>query len=243
MVLLKILIGSVPVIAALVAAAFVLPADFPFFPRQALLCVVGVAGTVVAERLLFGPGWPRIRAALGLALPRGRAVVVALVGSLPMWLFVPLYALMIGAPLALRHDWLPILAGTILVNGVVEEIIHRAFIFGHLRETRSFGSAATISALIFAGQHIYLLFTIGSLAGLASVALAFALAFPFAFLYERGGKSVVAPAILHTSSNAPMMVFATAGGSGAALLPHMVVVLVSMYLCLGLLRRPNAAIH
>jgi hypothetical protein len=67
-------------------------------------------------------------------------------------------------------------------------------------------------------------------AGLASVLLALLLGFPFAFLYERGGNSLAGPAILHTSSNAPMMLLATPDLAAAALLPHMAVVLASMYL-------------
>jgi membrane protease YdiL (CAAX protease family) len=228
--LLMLLVGSVPVIAMLVSAAFVLPPDMPVLLRQVLLCVIGVAGITVAERRLFGSGWRPVVATLGFVAPRPRAVVVAIVVSVPMWSFLPIYGRLAGAPSSLTPDWLPILLGVILVNGVAEEVIHRAFIFGHLRETRSFWSAAAISAVIFAVQHIYLLVTIGAVAGLASVVLAFAVAFPLAFLYERGGNSLGAPAILHTSSNAPMMLFVVPEAAGGVVLPHMAVVLASMYL-------------
>ena len=241
--MLKVIAGSAPIIMVLVAAAFVVSPDSAFLLRQVLLCVIGVAGTIVAERLLFESGWKRIVSALGFLAPRGRAVMVAVAVSLPMWLFVPLYTRFTDAPIVLSPDWLSILVGVILVNGVAEEVIHRAFIFGHLRETGSFRTSATISAAIFAAQHIYLLFTIGTVPGLVSVVLAFAVAFPLAFLYERGGNSLVAPAILHTSSNAPMMLFETAGADGAVLLAHMAVVLVSMYLAFvfqPLLRSPRA---
>ena len=70
----------------------------------------------------------------------------------------------------------------------------------------------------------------GTVAGVASVVLGLALAFPLAFLYERGGNSLSAPAILHTSSNAPMMLFVIPESAGDVLLPHMAVVLASMYL-------------
>ncbi len=228
--LLLLLVGSIPVIAILVSAAFVLPPDMPVLLRQVLLCVVGVAGITVAERRVFGSGWRRVIATLGFVAPSPRTVVVAMVVSVPMWLFLPVYGRLTGAPASLNPDWLPILLGVILVNGVAEEVIHRAFIFGHLRETRSFWSSATISAVIFAVQHIYLLLTIGAVAGIASVVLAFAVAFPLAFLYERGGNSLGAPAILHTSSNAPMMLFLVPDATGEVLLLHMAVVLASMYL-------------
>jgi hypothetical protein len=50
-----------------------------------------------------------------------------------------------------------------------------------------------------------------------------------ALLYERGGNSLGAPAIVHTSSNAPMMLFVTAEAAGTVILPHMAVVLVGPY--------------
>jgi membrane protease YdiL (CAAX protease family) len=228
--LLPLLVWSVPVIAMLVGAAFVVPPSVPVLLRQVVLCVIGVGGIMVAERRLFGNGWRQIIAALGFVVPRSRAVLAAMVVSLPMWLFLPMYLRFIDAPSSLNPGWLPILLGVILVNGMAEEVIHRAFIFGHLRETRPFWASATISAVIFGGQHVYLLLTIGTVAGMASVVLALALAFPLAFLYERGGNALAAPAILHTSSNAPMMLFVIPEAAGDVLLPHMAVVLASMYL-------------
>ena len=147
-----------------------------------------------------------------------------------MWLCPPILARLVGEPWLLNRDWLPILLGVILVNGIAEEVIHRGFVFGHLRETRSFRTSATISAVLFAAQHVYLLITIGAIAGPASMALALAVAFPLALLYEAGGNSLGAPAILHTSSNAPMLLFVVPQATGAVLLPYMAVVLASMYL-------------
>jgi membrane protease YdiL (CAAX protease family) len=224
------LVGSVPIIALLVGAAFVLPSGLPALPRQILLSVIGIAGIAVAERRLFGSGSRRIVAALGFVAPRPRAVVAAMAVSLPMWLYLPIHAQLAEAPWSLSREWLPILLGVILLNGVAEEVIHRAFIFGHLRETRSFRAAATISAIIFAAQHVYLLATTGTVAGMASVVLAFAVAFPLAFLYEAGGNSLSAPAILHTSSNAPMMLFVIPQTAGEVTLSYMAVVLASMWL-------------
>jgi membrane protease YdiL (CAAX protease family) len=237
----KILIGSVPVIAVLVAAAFLTPPGLPHLARQIVLCALGVGGMFIAERLMFGPPWRRVVAALGFTAPHARAVMVALIVSVPMWAFLPIYGWVSGAPIALNGDWPAILLGVVLVNGIAEEAIHRAFVFGHLRETRSFAVAAAISAAVFAAQHVYLVFTIGTVAGLASVLLALFLAFPLAFLYERGGRSIVAPAILHTSANAPMMLLVTPDAAATVILPHMAVVLASMYLSFALHRRLPAA--
>jgi membrane protease YdiL (CAAX protease family) len=231
--LLMLLVGSIPVIAILVGAAFVVPAGVPFLPRQILLCLIGVVGIAAAERRLFGSGWRRIIAALGFVAPRPRAVVMAIIASLPMWLYLPIHLQFAHVTWSLNPEWVWILLGVILVNGVGEEAIHRGFIFGHLRETRSFWASATISAVVFAAQHIYLLITMGANAGVASVVLAFAVTFPLALLYEGGGNSLGAPAILHTSSNAPMLLFVIPGTAGTVLLPYMAVVLASMCLCLA----------
>ena len=225
----KVLLGASPVIALLVAAAFFIPREFPLLPRQVILFAWGIGGIVAAEYLLFGQGVARIATALGITAPRWRAVLVALLVSLPMWLFLPLYGAIAGIPMSVDAEWGAILIGVLLVNGVTEEVIHRGFIFGHLRRERTFASAAAISGAVFALQHVYLLFTIGTVAGGASILLALLLALPLAFIYEAGGRSLVGPAILHTSSNAPIMLFVASDGSAAAALPHMAVVLASIY--------------
>ena len=60
--------------------------------------------------------------------------------------------------------------------------------------------------------------------------LAALLAYPMAYLFERGGLSIGASAILHTSSNAPVILTASSGTFlTTALVPHMGVILVSLY--------------
>jgi membrane protease YdiL (CAAX protease family) len=225
----KVVVGAVPVIGGLVAAAFVIPADFPLLPRQTILFAWAVGGIALAEYFLFERGAGRIATAMGLVAPRRRAVLVAMLVSLPMWLFLPLHGALAGIPVSLHPDWAAILLGVILVNGLAEEVIHRAFVFGRLRNEWSFMKAASVSAVVFALQHLYLVVTIGSVAGGAAILLALLLAFPLAFIYERGGRSLAGPAILHTSSNAPIMLLVSGGGTGPVLLPHMAVVLVSIY--------------
>ncbi|MFN8456831.1 MAG: CPBP family intramembrane glutamic endopeptidase [Anaerolineae bacterium] len=159
------------------------------------------------------------------------AAIVALLISLPMWLFLPLLAWLKGTPIQLQPDWPVLLLGVILVNGITEEVIHRGFVFGHLQREHSFIRAATLSALLFAAQHLYLIFSIGWTAGLASVLLAALLTFPLAYSYRRGGNSLGGPAILHTSSNAPMIILALSPGFAASVLVlYMGVVLISIYL-------------
>ncbi len=221
----------VMVMIPLVAAPWLLPAGVPLFLRQLVLCAWGVGAIVVAERMLFSRTVGDAARAIGFVRTRRPALVLAALVSVPMWAFLPLLAWSKGVPVAVRADWVLILAGVVLVNGIAEEVIHRGFAFGHFRQGRAFASAAALSALLFTVQHLYLIVTMGWTVGLAAVLLAALLAFPLALVFERGGGSIGGPAILHTSSNAPVMVLGLPDDVVAtALVPHMAVVLVSLYL-------------
>jgi len=227
----RVCIPALVVIIPLVAATWFIPPQVPLLLRQVLLCAWGVGAILVAERLLFSETLEEAVRASGFAPARRSALIVALFVSAPMWVFLPLFARLNGVPVSLRPDWLVVLAGVVLVNGITEEVIHRGFVFGHLRRERSFIGAATLSSSLFAAQHLYLVLTIGWVSGVASVILAALLAFPLAFIFERGGNSIGGPAILHTSSNAPVLIFALpASFIARALVPHMGVVLISLYL-------------
>lgn len=84
-------------------------------------------------------------------------------------------------------------------QGVVEEVVCRGFVFRRLRVGRSFGRAATLSAVVFAVVHVSNLVKGVSpeiLVGVAiSTAFAFVLAFPLASLFERGGGSIIGGAV------------------------------------------------
>lgn len=217
------------VIAPLVVAAW-LPPGFPHLVRQVLLCTWGVGAILVTERRLFSDTLKEALRAVGFVRPPKSTLGVALLASLPMWAFLPLSAWTNGTAIDLRPDWPSLLLGVVLVNGVMEEVIHRGFVFGHLRRRRSFATAATVSAMLFAAQHLYIIATMGWTIGLASVLLAALLAYPLAFVFDRG-HSIAGPAILHTSSNAPVMLLALPEDfMTAALLPHMGVIVVSLYL-------------
>jgi membrane protease YdiL (CAAX protease family) len=225
----KVCAPAITVIIPLIAATWFIPPGFPQLLRQIVLCGWGVGAILAAERLLFSGTLGESVRAIGFASARTPAVMVAFLVSVPMWLFLPILARFNGLAVALRPDWFAVLAGVVLVNGITEEVIHRGFVFGHLRRGRSFAGAATVSAMLFAGQHLYLVLTIGWAAGLASVLLAALLAFPMAYLFERGGRSIGGPAILHTSSNAPVLIFAFPGSFIArALVPYMGVILIAL---------------
>jgi membrane protease YdiL (CAAX protease family) len=222
--------AAVIVISPLVAAAW-LPSGFPHLLRQLLFGVWGVGAILAAERLLFSDTLTDALRNVGFVRVDRGTLILVLLASVPMWVFLPLFASTKAIVVHLRPDWFQLLVGVALVNGITEEVIHRGFVFGHLRRGRSFAAAATFSALVFAAQHVYIIFTSGFTVGVASVLLAALLAYPLAFVFERGGNSIAGPAILHTSSNAPVMLLGLPEDFlASALVPHMGVILVSLYL-------------
>jgi hypothetical protein len=46
-----------------------------------------------------------------------------------MWVFLPVAAWTQGVRPGLRANWLLVLVGIVLVNGIAEEVIHRGFVF------------------------------------------------------------------------------------------------------------------
>ena len=218
------------VIAPLVAAQWLLPSLSPL-ARSAILCAWGVGATLCFERLLFSESLESAWRSIGGAPARWRVIGIMLLISLPMWLLLPALATLNAMTIGVRSDWPSLLLGVILVNGITEEVIHRGFVFGHLRRDYPFSTAAAIGAAVFAAQHLYLVATIGWIAGLSSIALAALLTVPLAYAFERAGRSIVAPAILHTSSNAPMLILQSANGAlVSVLVPYMAGVLGSIYL-------------
>jgi membrane protease YdiL (CAAX protease family) len=224
------------VIIPLVAANWVLR-ETALLTRQAVLGIWGVGATLICQRLLFSDTWQTAWRAIGFVGAPGRIILASVVAAAPMWILLPVLCWMNGISIAIHPEWASVLLGVILVNGITEEVIHRGYVFRRARRTQSFSRAAAISAAVFAAQHVYLIVTMGWIAGISSVVLAALLAFPLAYVFERGGNSIVAPAILHTSSNAPMLIlYAPDGRLTSVLVPYMACVLGSIYLVFVLRR-------
>src|SRR5262245_25487961 len=92
------------VITPLVAAAW-LPSEFPYILRQLLLGVWGVGAILVAERLLFSDTLTESLRAVGFVHAERVTLLLALLGSVPMWAFLPLLASTKGIVVDLRSDW------------------------------------------------------------------------------------------------------------------------------------------
>ena len=216
-------------VVPMIATGFLWPADWPLICRQVAIASWGTGVVFAVERSFGGASFRATLVRLGAIPPRWTAFVVAVVVALTMFVGTPIQAATNGVQWGLQADWGWMLVGVILVNGLAEEVIHRAFLFRHLRERFSYSTAAVIAAATFAGQHLYLVATIGLVAGLASVVLAVLLTLPFISFYEWGGRSIVPPAILHTATNASVLLLLTPTEQQSLLIPHMAVVLAALY--------------
>jgi membrane protease YdiL (CAAX protease family) len=156
----------------------------------------------VFERLVFNLTLPQAFRVLGFGPPTARAMLAAALIACIMLLFFPVFSFITEVPIRLQPNWPWILVGAIALNGVAEETLFRGFVFGGLRRSGlSFGPAGTISMAIFAAVHLLLFVQSPFIIALLSTLLALAAAFPMAYLFERGGNIVWAPALLHVAAH------------------------------------------
>src|SRR5262245_61646986 len=117
---------------------------------------------------------------------------------LPALLLVVGYAWAAGDAMELvpAAPWL--LLGVFAQGGIAEELVFRGYLFGHIRRTRPFWRAALISAIRFALVHFTLVLTLPWAIALTAVVMSVVMTFPLSWLYELGGRTIWAPAVLHT---------------------------------------------
>ena len=96
-----------------------------------------------------------------------------------------------------------VLLGAIALNGLAEEALFRGFVFGHLRQAgHSFRRAGFVSLAIFGAVHLFLFASNPFIVARLATLLAVTAAFPFAFLYERAGRTIWAGVLLHVAAHA-----------------------------------------
>lgn len=166
---------------------------------QAGLVVAGIVlGALVAsERSVFSRSFPATLAALGFGRPDARGLWVAVAFSVAMLLVVPLYGLAAHTSFTFWPGWMALVPGLLAQAGIAEEALFRAYLFGHLREGRTFWRAALLAMVPFAAVHVLIFTTNPWPIALAALALSVVLSVPFAHLYELGGRTIWAPAIVH----------------------------------------------
>ena len=124
-----------------------------------------------------------------------------------------LFVLARGMTPAPYPGWISLLPGLFAQAGIAEEVLFRGYLFGHIRQGRTFWRAASLSMLPFVVVHLVLFFSMPWPIALASVVLAIVISFPLAYLYELGGNTIWAPALLHFVIQATVKVLVFPHGS------------------------------
>jgi membrane protease YdiL (CAAX protease family) len=159
--------------------------------------VLVVTATAAAHAMLFRRRPGTARGPLGLGRPRLTGIAVAVIISAALIISALVVAAATGRTLTFYPGWLSLLPGLFVQAGIAEEVLFRGFLFGQVRVGRTFWRAAALSMLPFAGVHLVLFFLMPWPIALASVLLSIAISFPLARLFELGGHTIWAPALLH----------------------------------------------
>ena len=136
---------------------------------------------------------------IGLGRPQWRGLLLAAVVSGLVLLVYPLYAAVSGSAMSLVPGWFWVLVGVFAFHGVAEELVWRGFAFRRLREGRSFWTAVWWTMPLIAVTHLPIVFTVDPVVGIGAMVVAAVTSIPFSYLYETGGRTVWAPALLHTA--------------------------------------------
>jgi membrane protease YdiL (CAAX protease family) len=155
-----------------------------------------VALAVLAEHLLTRATLRSCVVALGLAAPTARALLAAVALSAALLACLPLLAALKDVELALRAGAASLALGMLAQGGIAEEVLFRGFMYRHLRRTRTFWRAATLSAVPFAAAHAPLFWSLDATVALHALAMAIAWSFPLAWLFDRARGSIWPGAIL-----------------------------------------------
>lgn len=190
---LRLVVGVFLVFALFHASATLLGSDRG--QQGLLICVMVVAATAAADRWLHSR--TDLASHLGLGRPRAKGIAVAIGVSLLLLAAAALFARARSMTATAYPGWFWLLPGLFAQAGIAEEVLFRAFLFGHLRVGRTFWRAAAISMVPFLAVHLVLFATMPWPIAVGSLALALVVSFPLAHLYELGGRTIWAPALLH----------------------------------------------
>ena len=192
-----------------------------------LISILVLMATAVADKIVRGDR-PAPVSRLGLGRPRATGMIAAAGVALLLLIAGFVFARMRGLTAAFYPGWLWLLPGLFAQAGIAEEALFRGYLFGYVREGRTFWRAATVSMLPFVAVHLVLFASMPWPIALASVLLSVIISFPLALLFELGGRTIWPPALLHFVIQGTVKVvvfddgaasFAIAWMTGSALVP------------------------
>ncbi len=158
---------------------------------------VGVLGAVVGTAAVVDALHGRGGTLGSLGRPDLRSLVVALVLAGLMQSVYPLVAALTGTSFGLKPGWPVLLVGLFAFHGLAEELVWRGYAFRRLRQGRSFRSAVLLSMPLIAATHLPVIATSGLVVGVAAMLVAAVTSLPLARLFELGGNTLWAAAIVH----------------------------------------------
>ena len=173
--------------------------------------ILVVAACLIAQRVLWGMSMPVAARALGLGRPAERSLGVAAGVSAILLFTLPVFAIATGVQATMYPGWLLLLPGLFAQGGVAEEVLFRGYLFGTIRRRHPFWRAALLSAGPFVAAHLLLFVTMSWPVAFAATALAFVTSFPLAHLFELGGRTIWAPAIVHFTMQGAVKVVEMSG--------------------------------
>jgi len=168
---------------------------------------------------------------LGLGRPSAHGLLAACLVTFSLLLAISVLTWATGIPVTIDSTLDTSVVGIAAQAGIAEEALFRGFVFRRLRERRTFRSAATVSAMLFALAHAVMFITFPWHVATAALLLSAALAYPLGRLFELGGNTLWPPALLHAVIQiVPKVVhtgdqgssFALAWMAACALIPQLV---------------------
>lgn len=162
-----------------------------------LIAFIIIVVTLSIEILFFRGDIGSAIQSIGLGLPCYRGISIALVIASVLLAVFPLYAWITDSELGLQSNLYWQLLGLFAQGGMAEEVLFRGFLFRRIRQGRTFWRASMLAAIPFAVAHLFMFLTLPWQVASAGLLLSIAITFPLAHLFELGGNTIWAPAILH----------------------------------------------
>jgi membrane protease YdiL (CAAX protease family) len=182
-----------------------------------VVAAVVVAALVAVECAAFRQTPAGALRSLGFGRPTPAGILTALGVCGVLLAVIPIHAVVSGEPLGSYPGWLWLLPGLFAQAGIAEEALFRGFLFGRLRQGRTFWRAATLAAVPFVLVHLVLFATMPWPVALASVLLSTIISFPLARLFDLGDHTIWAPALLHFTVQGAIKVVEIPPGSALPL--------------------------
>lgn len=177
-----------------------------------MVALAVVAATSIAQRWLDGGSLIEATKWLGLGIPRLRGLTAACAVCASLAIAQTAFVTASGAVVSYDASaWL--LAGLFAQGGVAEETLFRGYLFGDVRRRFPFWRAWFASMIPFVVVHWFLFLTMPWPVATAAVLLAVATSIPLSHLYELGGRTIWAPALLHFTIQSVPKIFIPADGA------------------------------